>query len=172
MSTFSWNLIESEETSTTTEEDIAAARAALRRVPAFFGRGITRPFRRDQKSDIANETGAALIAAGVGQILGTRAADDAGVSKGELPWRPDFGSLLHLLRHRNNRIVTREMARFYVMDCLAKWAPRVRVKSVIVEVPPTKRRWMIVHVRFQVIDLAGNVLLDDQRASVPLQTAA
>ena len=87
-----------------------------------------RPFRRDQKADFAAAGGEALIKSAVGQVLGTVGASD--FTQGELPFRTEFGSLLHLLRHQKNDRVLQELARVYVVDALKRWEPRVRITSV------------------------------------------
>lgn len=93
----------------------------------FLGRCVVRPFRRDKKGDFANEGGAALVKAAVGQVLGTIC--DSGATSGELPWRTDFGSQIELLRHSSEAIVP-HLARVYVLDALQRWEPRVLVKDV------------------------------------------
>ena len=95
---------------------------------AFLGFGPIRPFRRDRKSDFAAAGGEALVRSAVGQILGTMAASD--FTQGELPWRTEFGSLVHLLRHQKNDAVLQELARVHVVDALKRWEPRVQVTSV------------------------------------------
>jgi phage baseplate assembly protein W len=96
--------------------------------PAFLGFGLLRPFRRDLKADFAADGGEAVIKSAVGQILGTMGASD--FTQGELPWRTEFGSLLHLLRHQKNDGVLQELSRVYVVDALKRWEPRVLVTSV------------------------------------------
>jgi phage baseplate assembly protein W len=91
------------------------------------GRGIIRPFRRDRKSDFANGRGAVLIAANIEQILGTICSSE--VSGGEVPWRTEFGSLLHLLRLRNNSPALEDEARAYVVLAIQRWEPRARILS-------------------------------------------
>jgi phage baseplate assembly protein W len=95
---------------------------------AFLGFGLLRPFRRDQKADFAAAGDEAAVKSAVGQILGTIGASD--FTQGELPWRTDFGSLLHLLRHQKNDRVLQELGRVYVVDALKRWEPRVIVTSV------------------------------------------
>jgi phage baseplate assembly protein W len=51
-------------------------------------------------------------------------------TQGELPWRTEFGSLLHLLRHQKNDAVLQELARVHVADALKRWEPRVQLTSV------------------------------------------
>lgn len=94
---------------------------------AFLGHCVTRPFRRDGKGDFAHEGGERVVAAAVGQVLGT--IGDAGTNSGELPWRTDFGSALELIRHRNADTVLEHLARVYVLEALQRWEPRVIVKA-------------------------------------------
>ena len=93
----------------------------------FLGFGLLRPFRRDQKTDFAAGGGEAVVRSAVGQILGTIGSSD--FTQGELPWRTEFGSLLHLLRHQKNDRILEELARVYVVDALKRWEPRVVVTS-------------------------------------------
>ena len=95
-------------------------------MPLSFG--LLRPFRRDQKADFAASGAEQVIRSAVGQILGTVGSSD--FTQGELPWRTEFGSLLHLLRHQKNDRVLQELARVYVVDALKRWEPRVVVTAV------------------------------------------
>jgi hypothetical protein len=54
----------------------------------FLGFGLLRPFRRNQKADLAADGGEAAVRSAVGQILGTMAGSD--VTQGEVPWRTDY----------------------------------------------------------------------------------
>ncbi len=100
---------------------------------SHLGFGLVRPFRRDGRSDFVAQSGADLVRACIGQILGTLCSNDAGTTQGELPWRTDFGSLLALLRHRNfGDPATQQLARVYVAQAITRWEPRVRVKRVSV----------------------------------------
>jgi phage baseplate assembly protein W len=94
----------------------------------FLGFGLTRPFRRDLRSDFAAAGDEEGIRSSVGQILGTNGASDN--TPGEVPWRTEFGSLLYLLRHQQNDGVLGELARVYVVDALQRWEPRVIVTAV------------------------------------------
>ena len=94
----------------------------------LLGFGLIRPFRRDRKTDFAAAGGEAVVRSAVGQILGTMAASD--VTPGELPWRTELGSLLHLLRHQKNDAALQELARVHVVDALRRWEPRVQVTTV------------------------------------------
>jgi hypothetical protein len=97
----------------------------------FLGFGLLRPLRRDQKADFAAAGGEQLIRSTVGQILGTIGSSDA--TPGELPWRTEFGSLLHRLRHQKNDSLLQELARVYVVDTLKRWEPRIVVTAVEVD---------------------------------------
>lgn len=95
----------------------------------FLGSGLITPFRRASK-DFASGSEIELIRANVRQTLGTMAA--FGEYAGELPWRPNFGSKLWVLRHRSNDPTLRAQARIFVDEAL-QWEPRVRVTEVVVE---------------------------------------
>lgn len=85
-------------------------------------------------------------------------------TQGEVPWRTEFGSLLHLLRHQRNDAVLPELARVYVVDALKRWEPRVVVTSVQV----TRERQdgenvLAIRVRYNVISTntpGNNVVLE------------
>lgn len=94
----------------------------------FLGYGLITPFQRDRKDDFAQDGGAKLVASAVRQVLGTRGATQT--SQGELPWRTEFGSQLHLLRHVNNDQVAAELARVYVTEAITRWEPRANVTNV------------------------------------------
>jgi phage baseplate assembly protein W len=116
----------------------------------FLGYGLLRPFRRDLRSDFAADGGEEVIKSAVGQILGTMGSSD--FTQGEIPWRTELGSLLHLLRHQKNDAVVQELARVYVVDALKRWEPRVQVTSVQV----TRERLdgenaLAIEVRYNVI---------------------
>lgn len=92
------------------------------------GIGLLRPFQRDGRNDFAAAGGEEVVRSAVGQILGTMGASEC--TSGEIPWRPELGSRLNLLRHQKNDSVLQELARTYVVDALKRFEPRVRVKSV------------------------------------------
>jgi phage baseplate assembly protein W len=117
----------------------------------FDLRGLLRPFRRDRKADFAAGSGEAFIRSAVGQILGTMAASE--FTPGELPWRTEFGSGLHLLRHQKNDALLLELARIHVVDALKRWEPRIRITSVQIT-----REWdrgenvLAIRLRYRLID--------------------
>jgi uncharacterized protein len=116
--------------SSTTSSSFGGSLTASQTLSAGL-RGVIRPFTRDGVNDVATASGAALLRAEIGQVLATVCS--SGVTQGELPWRPDFGSLLYLIRHRKADFVTKEMARAYVVDALAKWLPQIRITDVEIE---------------------------------------
>lgn len=97
----------------------------------IFGRGILTPFQRDGKGDIANGVGAELLRSLVGQVLGTVANSPS--TRGELPYRPDFGSTLTILRHHRLDGRLRELARIGVVEALKRWIPEIDVTEFSIE---------------------------------------
>jgi len=140
-----------------------------------LGYGILTPFRRGP-SDFVNGGGAAFIQSAVSQVLGTVASSD--YTQGELPWRPEFGSLLHFLRHRKNDATTAELARVYVAEALARWVPQVRLKLVDVERklgPDGEESVLLVRITYDIVGLSrpGNaVLVPGVSQTVTLSAAA
>jgi len=138
----------------------------------FLGNGLYRPLRRAKASDFATAHGTKLIAASIGQILGTRS--DGGPFQGELPWRTEFGSRLYMLRHRANDATTRELARAAVVEALQRWEPRAHVTDVSIdseEVVGLGEVAIGIRVRFDVLSqntAANAVLLPGVEASIPL----
>lgn len=99
---------------------------------AYLGKGILRPFRRDEKNDFANAGGLDLVKACVAQILGMDGASpDNPMNQGELRWDPERGAQLRRLRHHANNDLLQAMARTFVVDALARWEPRVRVRGTL-----------------------------------------
>jgi phage baseplate assembly protein W len=98
----------------------------------------------------------------IGQVLGTMAGSD--YTEGEIPWRSDFGSLLHLLRHRNNDPVTAELARVYIGEALARWIPQIRLIDVRTEKrkgPEGEENVLEVRIKYRIVGIqqAGNEVL-------------
>ncbi len=88
-------------------------------------RGMSLPFQRTGGSDFTTAEGEALVKANLMFLLTTPI--------GFLPWRPDFGSRLHELRHSPDTITLRETVRVIISDAITKWLPYVRLDSVDVE---------------------------------------
>lgn len=132
---------------------------------AFVGYGLIRPFRRDRKIDFAASGGLKLLQSAIGLILGTTCSSQ--FSEGELPWRPEFGSLLQQLRHSPNDAATRELARVYVVDAIRRWEPRVRVTDVQItadNVGGGVNDGLVIRLRYNVVANGGsqnNVLAEN-----------
>lgn len=145
-----------------------ASRGAAERA-SFLGQGLLWPFRRSQ-SDFATASGVALVKSAVAQIVGTRA--DTGRTAGELPWRTDFGSWLHLLRYTNQDVLFEDVAVVYVGDAVRRWEPRARVKAVeLLESADAQSTQAILRIVFDVVtENAPNnaVVASSQVADVPL----
>lgn len=127
----------------------------------FLGFGLVRPFRRDGRADFLAAGGEPVIRSAVGQVLGTIGASD--VTPGEIPWRTEFGSLLHRLRHQKNDSVLQELARVYVVDALKRWEPRIVVTAVTVgREQQDGDNVLAIRIRYDVIStntLGNNVIL-------------
>ncbi len=94
---------------------------------ARLKRGLMAPLMRDGKRDFVTGHGAAYLRSKIIQVLLTEGATPR--SSGELPFRTNFGSGLHLLRHERNDHVIEELARVYVKDALKRWLPEVEITS-------------------------------------------
>ena len=136
----------------------------------FLGRGLSIPFRRDRQRDWASASGEALVRSAVAQVLGTVGASD--FTQGEVPWRTEFGSLLHLLRHQKNDVALREMAKVYVQDALRRWEPRIMVTRLDAErLDDSEGSKLVLRLRYNVIqrNVPGNqVLLEGIEQTVTL----
>ena len=104
-------------------------------------RGLIHPFQRDL-DDFANADGAQELQSRIEQVLGTRGTAPNEI--GELPWRPEFGSALHRLRHRNMQEAIVELAREHVGGALRRWVPELSAVEVLVEDDQSKRE---LHIR-------------------------
>jgi phage baseplate assembly protein W len=138
--------------------------------PIAFGNGVLAPLRRDGKGDFANADDIALVRSNVRQVIGTLAT--SGSTQGELPWRPEFGSIIQLLRFRNLDETTVELARTYVIDALKTWLFRVRVKEATIEID-YEAKALIITVLYDV--LAANersVIVPNTTETVKVPVAA
>lgn len=113
-----------------------------------FGRGAVTPFVRDGQGDWANADDIRVVRADVAQVLGTLAS--SGSTDGELPWRPEFGSVLQLIRFRNLDETTVELARTYVVDALKNWLFRVQVKDTSIEIDRAQSL-LVIHVFYDIL---------------------
>jgi phage baseplate assembly protein W len=91
------------------------------------GVGLLVPFRRAEL-DFASDSGDALVRSGITQVLLTRADD--GRAGGELPWRPEFGSLLHRLQYMAIDDSFAGLIRSRVIGAVSAWEPRAEIHDV------------------------------------------
>jgi phage baseplate assembly protein W len=61
------------------------------------------------------------------QILGTIC--DTGVTRGELPWRTEFGSAVELLRFKRIDEALEDLADVYVFQAIQRWEPRAIIRQ-------------------------------------------
>ena len=113
-----------------------------------FGRGVLRPLTRNSEGDFANSNDIALVRSEIGQTLGTLAS--SAVSPGELPWRPEFGSLLYQLRHGNLDDTLVELARSYVAEAIQTWNSRVRIRKLNI-VPDLEQRTLTIVMSYDIL---------------------
>lgn len=88
---------------------------------------ISQPFTVLPDGRVESKCNVELIKANVQQIIMTLCQGRR--NNGEIPWRPEFGTLVSTLRFRNNNFVLRELAEEYIVDALERWEPRVEVKQ-------------------------------------------
>jgi phage baseplate assembly protein W len=124
----------------------------------FNGFGLVRPFQRDLRNDFAAAGDAQLVRSAVGQILAT--VGSSGFTQGEVPWRTEFGSLLHLLRHQRNDHVLQELARVYVVEALSRWEPRVVVTSVrVTRSSRGEECQLLIHLSYDVVPTQSGAIV-------------
>ena len=98
-------------------------------------KGMSFPFRRNDMTDFPSVESEKAIMLNVAFALST--------PLGFLPWRPDFGSRLHTVRHQNDTLILREIVGQMIGECLTKWCPYVRVVKVTCESFPRERKLRI-----------------------------
>lgn len=87
----------------------------------IVGQGLTIPIRRLSGRDFVSGAGEAVVRSAVSQILGTR--------RGEIPWKPSFGTYLERFRHQN---ATRFLVQDIIDECneaISTWEPRVLIQD-------------------------------------------
>jgi phage baseplate assembly protein W len=87
----------------------------------LLGRGLVTPVQRIGGQDFVAGTGEAAIRSAIAQIIGTR--------RGELPWKPSFGTNLDRFRHKNISSFMIQDIVDEVQDAISKWEPRVSVQG-------------------------------------------
>jgi len=149
----------------------AGANAASAGERSLLGYGLLTPFRRDRKADFTAGGGYELVRSAIAQVLAVRADD--GRMTGELPWRPEFGSLLHRLQYANLDEAYGDLVRSRVVSAIDRWEPRARVMKVQVlrGLDAQGQVSAFVRVEFQIVQAgSGNVLAGTEKLDVPLPT--
>lgn len=95
------------------------------------GCGVIAPLERDGRGDFKSACGREAIAASIRHILCVRCMSDT--SRGEYPWKSSYGSLVHRVRHANANDGTIELARYYVVDAIRIWEPRVQIRDAVIQ---------------------------------------
>lgn len=132
-----------------------ARRAEVARTPLdFLGRGLLIPFRRGSR-DFVSGGGVELVRSAVKQILGTQAAVGRQYP-GELKWRPEFGSKLWILKHRNNDSTLRGQAVAFVEEAFLQ-EPRAQLLEVEIE-RDSEPNELVIRAKYQIIseNVEGN----------------
>lgn len=133
------------------------------------GRGVIRPFRRNGEGDFVNSNDLALIRSEVEQTLGTIASSAS--TQGEIPWRPEFGSLLYRLRFSNLDETTAELARVYVGEAIERWNTRVQVKKITITAAPQDTTLTII-IRYDILSSqSGSPIAVNEQAEVGIRLA-
>lgn len=114
----------------------------------FLGIGPAYPLVRGSR-DFLSASGVSAVRCCIKLILRTRAAwGDFG---GDLPWRPDFGNKLWVLRHRKNDPTLQGQALAFVQEAFL-WEPRAQLTEVAIEGPPfVDLNTLQVRAKYQVI---------------------
>lgn len=95
------------------------------------GTGPTFPFARDGRGDWTTGSGVEAIESAIRQILGVKGA--SANTQGELPWRTEFGSQLHRLRHSNNNAALEDIARVFVIEAIRRYERRINLTQATVQ---------------------------------------
>lgn len=129
-------------------------------VPAelsVLGNCLVQPMERTL-ADFVTASGEELVKRAVEQILITRAGSPStpGFTQGELPWDSSFGSLIYLLRHKNNDPILAELAVAYVTEALERNEPRVRAKLVEAFADEVNLEVLHIRVTYDILSTAGS----------------
>lgn len=106
----------------------------------FLGRGLLQPFQRIGAGDFVSSSGIPLIRASIMQIVGT--------VKGELQWRPGFGTRLTKYKHKPNTDTLTELISTELESAIKLYEPRISTAQVTVtkdgNVITARIQWSVV----------------------------
>lgn len=116
----------------------------------FLGNGLTIPLRRLGATGFLSASGVALVRSCIRQIVGTR--------RGELRWRPQFGTLLEKHKHKPNNEALEELIKDEIKNALATFEPRLNKIDLSVNRDGST---IVVSITWNVIDknIPGNQVL-------------
>lgn len=106
----------------------------------FLGRGLLQPLQRIGAGDFVSSAGVPLVRAAIAQIIGTL--------KGELRWRPGFGTRLAKYKHKPNTDSLSELISTDIEAAIKLYEPRISTAQVTVtkddNVSIAKISWAII----------------------------
>jgi phage baseplate assembly protein W len=114
---------------------------AFRAGKEFLGAGWSFPLGINERGGISLSTGETDIQEAIRMILLT--------AKGERVMRPEFGSDIYKLIFAPNNATTHGLMRFYVLEALERWEPRIEEIEVDVRPHSQDEAQMLVSVRYQ-----------------------
>lgn len=138
-------------------EDVATATtvtgAGVPEADVLSPAGCVLPVKVEQNGsgDVVVAKGHAAVDSEIRQVLGTRAATET--TRGELPWDPAFGSVVHRLRHMNDSPAANALARELVGTAVEKYVTAVSVLAVAItteDLPKNGGRVMRIVVVYEV----------------------
>lgn len=107
----------------------------------FLGRGLLQPFQRIGAGDFVSSAGIPLIREAIKQIVGTL--------KGELQWRPSFGTRLAKYKHKPNTDTLAELVSTELQAAIKFYESRIST----VQVNVTKQdNLLIATITWSVVD--------------------
>jgi phage baseplate assembly protein W len=133
------------------------------------GMGLITPINRSNITDFAAGAGIEAVRSAVGQVIGTRADD--GRMTGELPWRTDFGSIVHRMMYLGADESFASLLRSRIVSALALWEPRARVRSLSVlrVITPENSIAVVARLVFDVVQGGtSTILASNQQLDIPL----
>jgi len=113
----------------------------------IFGRGLSFPLRTAPDGGFAKDIDSSrIVQSGINIILLHRLQQDpdTGNYVGERVWRPEFGSMIGVLKHEPNHPPTYRKVRKAIIDPIQKWEPRI--KDLLVNLIPSENDPYVIYV--------------------------
>src|SRR3989304_5334342 len=127
------------------------------RLNTIIGKGVISPLRRMGR-DFVTAEGSDLVAAEIKQIIKTK--------RGELRWRPSFGTRLEHSRHKRIDESLLAIVESDLKEALT-FAPRAEILEVSVAQDTSERTKLLVRVQWRTVIRSArrNVVVTDPRSS-------